>query len=153
MQALEHRIPPPVVGALIAAGMWLLSQLPPQLPIPETVKWVLVGSLALAGVTFDLLGLLAFHRSRTTINPLQPGKASALVTSGVYTFTRNPMYVGMALLLTAWALHLSSLWPFVGPLLFVLYIGRFQIMPEERILGGLFGREYSAYAARVRRWL
>jgi protein-S-isoprenylcysteine O-methyltransferase Ste14 len=109
MHALEHRIPPPVVGALVAAAMWFLSQLPPQLPIPETVKWVLVGSLALAGVTFDLLGLLAFHRSRTTINPLQPGKASALVTSGVYRFTRNPMYVGMALLLTAWALHLSSL--------------------------------------------
>jgi protein-S-isoprenylcysteine O-methyltransferase Ste14 len=153
MQALEHRIPPPVVGALVAAVMWLLSQLPPQLPLPQTVTWVLVGALALAGVTFDLLGLLAFRRSRTTINPLQPGKASALVTSGVYTVTRNPMYVGMALLLTAWALYLSSLWPFVGPLLFVLYIGRFQIVPEERILRGLFGQEYSAYAARVRRWL
>ena len=153
MQALEHRIPPPVVGATIAAAMWLLSQLPPQLPLPQTVKWVLVGFLALVGVTFDLLGVLAFLRSRTTINPLQPGKASTLVTSGVYAITRNPMYVGMALLLTAWALHLSSLWPFVGPLLFMLYIGRFQIVPEERILRKLFGQEYSAYAARVGRWL
>ena len=63
------------------------------------------------------------------------------------------MYVGIALLLTAWACYLSALWPFLGPVLFVLYIDRFQIESEERVLKALFGEEYAAYAARVRRWL
>jgi len=106
-----------------------------------------------AGAAFDLSGLLAFRASRTTINPLQPQRASALVVGGVYRFTRNPMYVGMALFLLAWAVYLSAVLPFLGPLLFALYITRFQIQPEERVLKALFGAGYLAYAARVRRWL
>jgi protein-S-isoprenylcysteine O-methyltransferase Ste14 len=153
MQALDHKVPPPIVGALVAAAMWFLSQFAPQLPFPQAAKLALVGVLVASGITFDLLGFVAFRRSRTTINPLTPNKASALVTSGVYRVTRNPMYVGMTLLLTAWAVYLSGLWPFVGPVLFVRYISRFQIQPEERVLRGLFGQEYADYAARVRRWL
>ena len=156
MRALEHKIPPPVVGALIAAAMWAmwaLSSLAPPLALPQSVGGPLIVMLVIAGVTFDLLGLIAFLRMKTTINPLQPGKASALVTVGVYRITRNPMYVGMALLLTAWAVHLAALWPLLGPVLFVLYINRFQIAPEERVLKELFGEEYVAYTARVRRWL
>lgn len=84
---------------------------------------------------------------------MQPGKASALVTGSVYRLSRNPMYVGLALLLAAWAVYLSMLWPFLGPVLFVLYMNRFQIGPEERVMRGKFGEDYAAYAARVRRWL
>jgi protein-S-isoprenylcysteine O-methyltransferase Ste14 len=153
MQALELKVPPPIVGALVAAAMWFLSRFAPQLPLPQTARLALVGLLVTAGITFDLLGLAAFRRLRTTVNPLRPNKASALVTSGVYKVTRNPMYVGMTLLLTAWAVHLSALWPFIGPALFVVYISRFQIQAEERVLRGLFGQEYADYAARVRRWL
>ena len=101
---------------------------------------------------FDLLGLLAFFRRGTTINPLRPAKASALVTGGIYRITRNPMYVGMAFLLAGWAVWLGALWPFLGPVLFVAYLTRFQILPEERILRGKFA-EFDAYATRVRRWL
>ena len=108
---------------------------------------------AAAGLTFDLLGILAFRASRTTINPLKPERASALVTGGVYRVTRNPMYVGMTLLLLAWACYLAAVLPFVGPVLLVLYLTRFQIQPEERVLQGIFGAAYASYAARVRRWL
>jgi protein-S-isoprenylcysteine O-methyltransferase Ste14 len=153
MRALEHRIPPPVVAVLIAIAMWSVSALGPSLPLLPIIRHLAVAGLAVAGFTFDLLGVIAFRRSKTTINPLQPAKASTLITAGVYKFTRNPMYVGLALILTAWAFHLSSLWPFLGPVLFVLYINRFQIAPEERLLGAKFGEEYAAYAARVRRWL
>jgi protein-S-isoprenylcysteine O-methyltransferase Ste14 len=153
MRALEYKIPPPVVAALVAGAMWGVSALPPSLPLAPTVGRVVAAVLAVAGITFDLLGVLAFLRSKTTINPLRPAKASALVTGGIYRITRNPMYVGLALLLLAWAVYLSSLWPFLGPVLLVLYIDRFQIAPEERVLGGLFGEEYARYAARVRRWL
>jgi protein-S-isoprenylcysteine O-methyltransferase Ste14 len=153
MRPLEHKVPPPVVAVLIAAAMWGVSSLPPTLPVALAIRQAVVAVLAIAGVTLDLLGLLAFRRSKTTINPLQPSKASALVTGGIYRITRNPMYLGLALLLTAWAVHLSSLWPFVGPVFLVLYINRFLIAPEERTLNRLFGEEYTTYAARVRRWL
>lgn len=153
MPSLEHKIPPPVIGALVAAAMWSVSALGPQFPIATGPKYAAVAILAVAGVAFDLLGLLAFRAFRTTINPLKPERASAMVTSGVYRVSRNPMYVGMVLLLLAWAVNLSALLPFAGPPIFVLYITRFQIQSEERVLKGIFGKEYSAYAARVRRWL
>ncbi len=153
MSWLEHKIPPPVVGALVAAAMWWISTLEPQPLVASGLRHVAVAVLATAGVAFDLFGLLAFRASRTTVNPLRPERASALVTAGVYQVTRNPMYVGMALLLLAWAVYLSAGLSFAGPVIFILYITRFQILPEERALKGIFGEEYSAYAARVRRWL
>jgi protein-S-isoprenylcysteine O-methyltransferase Ste14 len=153
MLNLEHRVPPPIVGLLIAAAMWLLAALPPVLAVPTWLREGLALLLVAAGVAFDFLGILAFLRQRTTVNPLRPGNASALVTAGIYRVTRNPMYVGMALLLTAWAVQLSSPWAFLGPVAFVLFMNRFQIAPEERALSALFGASWSAYAARVRRWL
>lgn len=153
MPTLEHRIPPPVVGALVAAAMWSVSALGPQLSIPPLPRYVAVALLVFAGLCFDVMGLLAFRASRTTVNPLRPERTSALVTGGVYRLTRNPMYVGMAFLLLAWAVHLSAVLPFAGIVAFVLFITRFQIQPEERVLGDIFGERYTEYAARVRRWL
>jgi protein-S-isoprenylcysteine O-methyltransferase Ste14 len=153
MRALEHKIPPPLVAILVASAMWGASTLGPFMPLAPIIRHLVTAALAVAGISFDVLGLVAFRRAKTTMNPLRPGKASALVTAGVYQVTRNPMYVGLVLVMTAWAVHLSSLWPFLGPLLFVLYMNRFQIAPEERFLRSLFGKEYAAYAARVPRWL
>jgi protein-S-isoprenylcysteine O-methyltransferase Ste14 len=153
MKALEHRIPPPVLAAGIAAAMWLVASPVPWLTMPEGVRLGVALVIAALGIAFDLSGLLAFRAQRTTVNPMRPHKASALVTHGVYSLTRNPMYVGLALLLLAWAVRLGAPWPLAGPPLFVLYISRFQIGPEERALEALFGDEYRRYAARVRRWL
>ena len=153
MHWLEHRIPPPVVGALVAAAMWALAGLGPPFDLAPPTRHVLVAALVALGLAFDLLGLLAFRARRTTVNPLKPDRASALVTRGVYRVSRNPMYVGMALLLLAWAVHLSSWLPLAGPALYVAYITRFQIQPEERALQTLFAQEFTNYMARVRRWL
>lgn len=150
---LDHRIPPPVVGVLVATAMWFGSHVGPSLPLADTPRHVIAGLLAAAGIAFDLLGLLAFRAARTTINPLRPGRASALVVSGVYRYTRNPMYVGMACLLLAWAVLLSAMIALAGPVIFGLFITRFQIVPEEQVLEALFGEHYRQYAARVRRWL
>jgi len=133
--------------------MWGMSMLGPQFDFTPEARYAAVGILVAAGVAFDLLGLLAFRGARTTINPLKPERTSALVTGSVYRVTRNPMYVGMGLLLVAWATYLGALLPFCGPVLFVLYITRFQILPEEQVLNGIFGKEYESYCARVRRWL
>ena len=112
-------------------------------------------ALALAGVgaSFDLAGLLAFRKAKTTVNPLTPNKSATVVTTGVYRLTLNPMDLGLALMLLALAVYLASPWALLGPLVFAAYITRFQIVPEERILTARFGTAYSAYCAQVRRWL
>lgn len=153
MPSLDHKIPPPAVGAGVALAMWLAAPLGPQLSVDPVLRHAAAGVIVAAALAFDVLGLLAFRAARTTVNPLRPRRASALVTGGVYRVTRNPMYVGMALLLLAWAVWLSALLPFAGPMVFVLFITRFQIQPEERVLHQLFGKHYAEYAARVRRWL
>jgi len=153
MQWLEHRIPPPLIGALAGLAMWLLAPVGPAMPLAPTTRLVLAALLVAASLSFDLLGLLAFRASRTTINPLAPQRASVLVTGGVYRITRNPMYVGLCGLLLAWAVHLGSLSALIGPAACVWYITRFQIVPEERALRHLFGEEYARYTERVRRWL
>jgi protein-S-isoprenylcysteine O-methyltransferase Ste14 len=85
---------------------------------------------------------------------LQPAQAASMVTSGVYRFTRNPMYLGMFCLLAAWAAWLGRLAPLLAGLpAFVLYMNRFQIRPEERALEQRFGAAFREYAARVRRWI
>jgi protein-S-isoprenylcysteine O-methyltransferase Ste14 len=150
---LEHRIPPPVVAVLVAVAMWVVSGLGPQWAMPVVARDVIAALFALAGVGVDLAALATFRGSRTTFNPLQPARASSLVTHGLYRVSRNPMYVGSVLLLLGWAVELSALLPFAGIVVFVLYITRFQIRPEERALAALFGDEYANYAARVRRWL
>lgn len=153
MQSLELKIPPPAVAAVIAAAMWGGSLVVPLLEVPTLFRVPLAIAIALAGGAFSLAGILSFRHARTTINPREPEAASSLVTSGIYRVTRNPMYLGLLLILVAWAAFLSSVWMAVGPLAFFLYIGRFQIAPEERVLLKLFGTKYSAYKTRVRRWV
>ena len=113
------------------------------------------GALVLAGVgtCFDMAGLRAFFKAKTTISPLRPNRAAAVVTTGVYRITRNPMYLGLVLILLGLALYLASPWAVLGPLVFVAYITRYQIKPEERVLAAHFGAPYTAYCAQVRRWL
>lgn len=153
LRFLECRIPPPLVGASLAGGMWLLSDSVPGLPLSAGWARVLAALLLATGLTLDLLGLLAFRARRTTINPLRPERSSAVVDTGVYRITRNPMYLGMALVLLAWAVYLGAVAGLAGPALFVLYITHFQIRPEERVLQERFGQPYIDYCQRVRRWI
>jgi protein-S-isoprenylcysteine O-methyltransferase Ste14 len=150
---LDVKIPPPIVGVLVAIAMWAIAKAGLQFSLESHVRYTIVGILIVTGIAFDLLGLAAFRASRTTVNPLKPDHASALVTGGIYRFTRNPMYVGAMLLLLAWGIYLSTLLSIAGPAFFVVYITRFQIQPEERALKNIFGEEFSSYGKRVRRWL
>lgn len=131
--------------------MLALAGIAPALtfPIPSAIAFP-VGAI---GLSLDAIALVHFLRSRTTINPLKPESASALVTGGIYRFTRNPMYLGLATLLLAWAIYLGNLAALAGLPLFILYMNRFQIASEERALEARFGAEYIAYRARVRRWV
>lgn len=153
MLSLDHKVPPPVIAIVVATGMWGLSALGPHILLVSPFRQIIIALLVAIGLTLDVLGILSFRRARTTVNPLRPRQVSSMVTDGVYRYTRNPMYLGMATLLLAWAVHLSALPSFLGVVIFVLYITRFQIQPEERALQAVFGDEYLAYTSRVRRWL
>lgn len=153
MRFLELRIPPPLVGAVAAVGMWAITKISPGLRLPWFARLMAAGVLAALGVAVALGGVASFRRASTTVNPLKPEKSAALVTSGVYSFTRNPMYLGMALVLLGWSAYLSSVLALLGPILFAWYITRFQIIPEERVLDRLFGAAFADYRQRVRRWL
>ena len=151
MDRLQLKIPPVVLVLIAAAVMAIIAYtLPGAMPVPFKAEIALL--LALSGVWVALAGVQAFRRHKTTVNPLTPEQSSALVATGVYRISRNPMYLGMLCLLLAWAWWLQQ-WPaLLGPLLFVLWLNRFQIAPEERALAARFGEEYAAYCRRVRRW-
>ncbi|MBM3366774.1 MAG: isoprenylcysteine carboxylmethyltransferase family protein [Betaproteobacteria bacterium] len=153
MRALEHRIPPPLVGLMAAGMMWLLAREFAQYRIPAPGATAAAILLAGIGAAIDVAGLAAFRKARTTINPLRPEKATRLVQSGVYRHTRNPMYPGMLVLLLAWSAYLAHPAALAALPLLVLYINRFEIEPEERAMAKLFGAEFDAYRRRVRRWI
>ena len=150
---LELKIPPPVVALLTAGFIWCAARAVPALGFILPHRNMLALALLLAGLSVAISGATAFRRARTTINPLKPETASALVVSGIYQYTRNPMYLGLILALLGWVLFLSNALAFVFLPAFILYLNRFQIRPEERALAARFGQEFAAYQAKVRRWL
>src|ERR1700757_3679125 len=153
MSALELKVPPPILALLVGVVMWALSRVTPSATVRGFLIIMTAVVIALVGGGITLSGAIAFRRAKTTVDPFKPGNASSLVTFGVYRMTRNPMYVGLLLVLIGWALFLVNGWSALGPLVFVAYITRFQIQPEERALASLFGEAYASYKSRVRRWL
>jgi protein-S-isoprenylcysteine O-methyltransferase Ste14 len=137
----------------LAAAIAATAQLVPAANLPFPGQRALALVLFVAGVGVALAGVLEFRRARTTVNPLSPDRASAVVVSGIYRLTRNPMYVGLAATLAAVAAWRSSLPGYLLVIGFCAYLTRYQIRPEERALQAAFGAEFDAYMARVRRWL
>lgn len=150
---LELKFPPVAVVLITAAGMWFAAQAVPGLDAPFPVREVVSGLVAASGGIIALAGVVAFSRAGTTVNPIKPGSSSALVQSGIYSVIRNPMYLGLLLVLLAWVIYSAHVLTVLFLQGFVWYMNRFQIEPEERALASLFGPEFTAYAARVRRWI
>jgi protein-S-isoprenylcysteine O-methyltransferase Ste14 len=153
MQALELKIPPLALVLLFAVMMWLLSVFVPPLALALPWRTTLALLFSIAGFAIALAGVLEFRLAKTTVNPLTPETASAMVTTGIYRFSRNPMYLGLLFALIAWAVWLSHLLAFALLPLFVLYMNRFQIEPEERALSAKFGGYFRDYGRSVRRWV
>ena len=149
---LDHRIPPPLVFALVGLAMWWTRGFPGEIVMGAMVRITLAVIIASAGFALGLAAVIAFLRARTTVDPYRPETASSLVTAGVYHLTRNPMYLGLAVVLLAWAVYLAACAAFAGPPLFAAYITCFQIIPEERVLARKFGAAFTAYRNKVRRW-
>jgi protein-S-isoprenylcysteine O-methyltransferase Ste14 len=153
VKALDTRVPPLVVVAIIGVAMWGARACAPGLTAFFAGRLAVALVLLAAGLAVVIAGVLEFRRARTTVDPVHPEKATAVVDSGLYRFTRNPMYLGMVLTLLAWTVFLANPLTLAGPVLFILAMNRFQIGPEERALTQLFGDPYRAYLGRVRRWI
>lgn len=150
---LELKIPPDVVWALAAASMWLASTLTPGIAVETPIRLAPAGLLVLLGGGLIIAARVTLNRARTTWHPGRPHSATHLVTAGVFRYSRNPTYLGMLLVLLGWAAYLTSPVALIPAVLFIPYLNRFQIAPEERALSTIFGHEYDGYARRVRRWL
>lgn len=153
MRALELKIPPLALVALFCLMMWLAARYASALFFPFPARLPLAIAAATLGLLVVMAGVLAFRSARTTLEPRRPDESSTLVKSGIYRFSRNPMYLGFLLILGGWALYLSNALAILGLPVFVIYMNHFQIRPEERALRTRFGEVFVAYQNVARRWL
>lgn len=153
MSRLELKIAPDVVWLVTAALMWLSSALTRGIVVAVGVRVVSAGLLLSLGVALIVLARVELDRANTTWHPGDPGRATRLVTTGVFRRTRNPMYLGMWLVLIGWGVVLADPLALAVTAVFPLYLTRFQIMPEERALSAMTGDRYRHYASNVRRWI
>ena len=154
MSNLELKIPPDVIWVVVAALMWLAARataggLGPAEPLRRPLAVLLI----VIGTALIVAARVALEKAGTTWHPTEPGSTTALVSSGAYRFSRNPTYLGMQIVLISWAVMLASPAAVLVSALFVVYINRFQIRPEESTLSISLGQEYSDYSRRVRRWV
>lgn len=150
---LECRAPPPLVGLAMLALGWGAGRLVPWAGFDFFGRLALASALVLLGLGVAGAAAAGFWRARTTVDPRHPHRARALVTTGVLGHSRNPMYLGMALMLAGAALHAGNGLTALAVPAFIAFITRFQIIPEERALAQAFGESFAAYRGRVRRWL
>ena len=150
---LSLKIPPPAQAITFGVLMWVVArqvsggQFHFDLQLPVAILF------AVAGVALVVTSMLEFRRASTTVDPFHPEEASSLVDSGVFSFSRNPMYVSLLLVLIGWFIWLGSLYNLAVLALFISYITVFQIKPEEAAMKSLFGDEYDQYCSKVRRWI
>lgn len=153
LSRLEAKLPPLLVVALVGAAMWGIARVTVSFEPAFWLRLGLAGLLVVTGVVLVVAGLLEFRRASTTVNPMAPEESSSIVQSGIYRHTRNPMYLGFLLALIAWAVWLAAPWALLGPVIYVVGMTRFQIIPEERALAEQFGEDYLDYCRRTRRWI
>ena len=153
MNALALKVPPVAQVIITAAAMYGVSKMVPALTFSLNGSTALAVALGVMGLSLGIMGVTQFRIAQTTPNPQALEQVSSLVTSGIYQYSRNPMYVGLVLILLGWAFYLSHLLAFVLLPIFILYMTHFQIQPEERMMAQKFGKTYQDYLNKVRRWI
>tara|TARA_B100000131_G_C17605660_1_gene405433 strand:+ start:40 stop:486 length:447 start_codon:yes stop_codon:yes gene_type:complete len=109
--------------------------------------------LLILGLVVFISAVKSFRKQKTTVNPLEPRQASSLVTSGIFKLSRNPMYLGMLIILLAVSFKFNLIGGMLISLFFYIFITKFQILPEEAAMNELFGNEFIVYSKKTRRWI
>lgn len=148
---LENKIPPPIIALVFAILAYVSSLSGAKFSFQG--QTYIAFALLISGLAVIIVANIQFRRASTTINPLKPETASTLVTNGIFGYSRNPMYLGMALALASYSLYLGSWICLVSVPAFIQYMNRFQIIPEENAMNSLFGQAFQDYCKTVRRWI
>ena len=147
---LEGKIPPVVIFSVAGMSMFALAGFDIHF---DGVYLIFGGFCWLVAILIAMAAIWSFKKRQTTVNPHHLDKVTALVTTGVFKYSRNPMYLSLAITLIGWSIILGAIWTIAFVILFILYLTQFQIKPEERMLHKKFGLAYESYCSKVRRWL
>ncbi len=150
---MRLKVPPIVVFMVSVLLMYLLARFMPFGDFDFFWRSYLMYALLGIALALGVVALVQFFRTKTTIDPTKPSKASKLVSDGIYRFSRNPMYLGLLIMLLVFGLWLGNAFNILVVAGFVAYMNKFQIIPEEDILTEMFGEQYLQFRTRVRRWL
>ena len=148
---MNNKIPPPVIALICGLVIYFSRALFPKYVFTLT-NFISILFLVL-GLLMLITAVLSFKKYQTTVNPLRPEKASQLVTSGIFKFSRNPMYFAMLLVLLSITVKFNILGGAAMSVAFVLFITTFQIIPEELAMKKLFVGEFDLYQESTRRWI
>ena len=151
MMHIKTKIPPPIVALTFSFLIYYTKDIFPKIEIRyETI----FGSfMIIIGLTIILSAIILFKKYQTTITPLNPSNATKLITDGIYKFSRNPMYLGMLMIIISTSIFYLNIYSILTPFLFILWINKFQIKREEVFLTEKFGKEYLSYKNKTRRWI
>ncbi len=145
------KIPPPLVVLILVISTFFSSKKIDLIQIPfQTLISIFILSI---GILVLLNPVLKFKKSKTTINPIKFKKVNKLVTSGIYKYSRNPMYLGLLMIVISSSIFYLNIYSILTPLFFYLWINRFQIKREEVFLTEKFGKDYLSYLKKTRRWI
>ncbi len=150
---MELKIPPVLVVLIFAVSMLGLPEISSFHWFDVQITRITSLAVFFVGLSVAVLAIVSFRAAKTTVDPLRPDKTSQLVDVGIYKFSRNPMYLGLFLILLSWGIWLGNFLGFINLYGFIWYMTKFQILPEEKVLEGLFPEEFEAYKSKVRRWI
>jgi len=145
------KIPPPLIVLTIIISIYFSSKRIDLINIPFQLE-ISFFMLSL-GILIFINPVLKFIKSKTTINPIQFEETNKLVTSGIFKYSRNPMYLGMLMIIISTSIFYLNIYSMLTPFLFIFWINKFQIKREEAFLAEKFGKEYLSYKNKTRRWI
>ena len=148
---METKIPPPIVTLIFGLAIYLSRTIFPEIEIQYSSFFGTF--LLLLGFFILISAVKLFRNDKTTVNPLSPEQATKLVTNGIFKLSRNPMYLGMAVILASVAVLFNIIGGIIFMALFCLYITKFQIIPEEKAMKELFAQDFEQYMQATRRWI
>ena len=148
---MDNKVPPPIVTFICGLAIYFSKSF-----FNEFFSYsnnIISLFLLILGLVVFLSAVKSFRKQKTTVNPLEPKQASSLVTSGIFKFSRNPMYLGMLIILLSLSCKFNLIGGMIISLFFYIFITKFQIIPEEAAMNELFGNEFIDYSKKTRRWI
>ena len=145
------KIPPPLIVLVLIVSIYFSSKKIDLINIPLQLEISIF--ILSAGILIFVNPVLQFIKSKTTVNPIQFEEVNILVTSGIFKYSRNPMYLGILMIVLSTSIFYLNIYSILTPLLFILWINKFQIKREEEFLIEKFGDEYLSYKKKTRRWI